>query len=121
MLSYMVLFIFKAFYSHLLISPGLHSVWRYNTAMGRTSKKCLKNTQATVAHLQVPLASVAVGGGDKNLTNTGSESLAFEFEVATVTFCCLLAPKKSSPNLPSVLLGLKVSKILSSPRSQSYT
>ena len=107
MLSYMVLYIFKGFYSHLLISPGLHSVCRYNAAMGRTSKKCLKNTQATVAHLQVPLASVAVGGGDKNLTNTGSESLAFE--VATVTFCCLLAPKKSSPNLPSVLLGLKVS------------
>lgn len=78
MLSYMALFIFKAFYSHLLISPELHSVCRYNAVTGQTSKKCLKNTEATVAHLQVPLASVAVGGGDKNLTNTGSESLAFE-------------------------------------------
>lgn len=87
MLSYMALFIFKAFYSHLLISPGLHSVCRYNTAMGRTSKKCLNHTQATVAHLRGPLASVAVGGRDKNLTDTGSESLALELRSG---YCHLL-------------------------------
>ena len=122
MLSHTALFIFKAFDGHLLISPGLHSVYSTMLDDGPNSKEVFKNIQVTVTHLQAPLASVAVGDREKISQTLVLNPRYLKCEVAITTFHCLVSLKKTSPNPSPVLRGLQVFKNTVSPHSRAiYT